>query len=109
MTMTYDDWLQSPYYDDEDPNYDEKISDRVKEYMSEGSLYDPYKWENFSETIYSAKQEEVNSILEYSKNKEFEKLGRAIWCLVLEGMEKEAENKAADDYNNGLIGNDYDD
>ena len=108
MTMTYDEWLQSPYYDNEDPNYDDVIFERTKDYMREGELYDPYKWENFSETIYSAKQKEVDSILDWAKNKEFEKLGRAIWCLVHEIMEESAKEQAVRDYDNGKIGNDKD-
>ena len=98
MTMTYDDWLQEPYYDDDDPYKDDVIFERTKDLMTEGALFDPYNWENFSNTIYEAKKEEVECILDWAKNKEFEKLGRAIWCLVHEAMENKASEKANDEY-----------
>lgn len=108
MTMSYDNWLQAPYYDDEDPNYDETISDRTYEYLSEGSLYDPFNWENFSNALCDATETQVYEIMDWAKNKNFEQLGRYIVLMVQDRMEKYAEQTAIEDYNKGLIGNDYD-
>ena len=105
--MSYDNWLQESYYPEEDPFMDEKISDRTREYMTEGSLYDPFNWENFSNVINDAPQKHVDCILDIAKNKEFLALGRYIYLMVMDEMEKEAEKQAIEDFNAGLIGNDY--
>jgi len=103
----FDAWLTTNPDDNEDPYMDEKISDRTREYMTEGSLYDPFNWENFSNVIFDAKQIDVDCILDIAKNKEFLALGRYIYLMVMDEMEKEAENQASEDFNAGLIGNDY--
>jgi hypothetical protein len=99
----FDDWLMTP---DEDEINQETIAERIKEYMSSGSSCDPFDWENFSLSIYNANTKQSDEILDWAKNKKYEELGRYIYCLVYEAMEKQAENLAIDDYNAGIIGDD---
>ena len=99
----FDDWLTTE--PNEEPD-EETISDRIKYYMSEGKECDPYDWANFSETIYSASRKQADEMMDWAKHKNFEALGRYMWCMVQEEMEKCAENMAMDDYNKGLIGDD---
>ena len=47
------------------------------------------------------KAAQAQSIEEYLRNKDFEKLGRLLWCISVESREKHAQIQAKNDWENG--------
>lgn len=105
--MPYDpnnDQRLSAYWIQNEPDVDDElIRDRVREYLSQGNELDPFDWENFTVAIESLKQEDVNSIVELARNKDFKLLGLYVWSSVYEYFEKIAEEKALDEWNSGSL------
>ena len=81
----------------------EKIAERVKELIYHDSDYDHTLFENFSQDVYSATIEQANSIEEYLRNKDFEKLGRLLWCLSVTSREELAKAQAQRDFEDGNL------
>jgi hypothetical protein len=57
-------------------------------------------FENFSEDIYSATAEQAESVEDYLKTRDFEKLGRLLWSISYESRLKMAETQATKDWEN---------
>jgi hypothetical protein len=81
----------------------EKIAERVKELVYHDSDYDHTLFENFSQDVYSATIEEAESIEEYLRNKDFEKLGRLLWCISVSSREKHAQATAEKEFADGKL------
>ena len=67
--------------------------------------YDPVSPDNFAEAIQKAcnSEEEMETLRDYSDQREFEKLGRMIWVWSYDNCEAKAEAKAAEEYDSGNI------
>jgi hypothetical protein len=81
----------------------EKIEDRTKELCNHNADYDHTLFENFSQDVFSATIEQAESIEDYLKSKDFEKLGRLLWCISVESREKSATIQAQNEYENGEL------
>ena len=101
--MSYDSWLTTDTDAEHAASGEDKIEERVKELVYHNSDYDHTLFENFSEDIYSATIEQANSIEEYLRNKEFEKLGRFLWCLSVTSREEHAKIQAQRDFEDGKL------
>ncbi len=97
--MNYDSWLEQPYQDQYDE--DEKIDCRVEELMKED--YKPTDFNNFAESISEASKEDVETVEDYLEKGEFEKLGRKLWSICYERMERQATNHAVENLNSGYL------
>jgi hypothetical protein len=99
----FDAWLT---YDSETENR-EAAEDAIEEHKN-NLLYhnDDYNcclFENFSEDLYNATIEQARQIEEYLRNKDFEKLGRLVYCISQESRDKHAYIQAEKDWHNGHI------
>ena len=97
--MNYDSWLEAPYqerYAEED-----KIDERVEELMSED--YNPNTFDNFIESISEADKTDIETIEDYLEKGEFEKLGRKLWSICYDRMEKQATDHAVENLNSGYL------
>jgi len=98
---SFDSWLTT---DAEAEHYaDDAIDDRVKELCNHNADYDHTLFENFSQDVFSATIEQAESIEDYLKSKDFEKLGRLLWCISVESREKLAKAQAQQDFENGEL------
>ena len=100
---SFDSWLTTDTKAESYAAAEDRIDERVKELCNHDSDYDHTLFENFSEDIYSATIEEANSIEEYLRNKDFEKLGRFLWCLSVTSREEKAKIQVNNDFENGNL------
>ena len=98
---SFDSWLTTDTKAESYAAAEDRIDERVKELTNHDSDYDHTLFENFSEDIYSATIEQANSIEEYLRNKDFEKLGRFLWCLSVTNREEKAKIQANNEFENG--------
>ena len=84
-------------------SYQDMIEERIKELCNHNADYDHRLFENFSQDVYSATIEQANSIEDYLKSKDFEKLGRLLWCISVESREKLAKIQAQNEFENGEL------
>jgi len=98
---SFDSWLTTDTKAERYAAAEEIIEERVKHLVNHDSDYDHTLFENFIEDIYSATTEQSQSIEEYLRNKDFEKLGRLLWCISVESREKHAQIQAKNDWENG--------
>ena len=82
---------------------DELINDRTNELMSQGQIYDDCSFDNILEFIGSATTEEVESMEEHLRNKDFEKFGRLVWSISYNYCKKFAEDTACSEYEDGKL------
>lgn len=101
--MSYDSWLTTDTEAERYAAADDKIDEQVKYLVNHNADYDHTLFENFSEDVYSATTEQAQSIEEYLRNKDFEKLGRLMWCISVESREKLAKIQAVNDFENGEL------
>jgi hypothetical protein len=101
--MSYDSWLTTDTEAEHAASGEDKIAERVKELVYHDSDYDHTLFENFSMDVYSATIEEADSIQEYLRNKDFEKLGRLLWCISLSSREKHAQATANKEFADGEL------
>ena len=87
MAMSYDDWLEAPYQ--EECARQEAYENRVSELMN--GDYNPEDWGNFTDSMADATPDEIETFTDYLERNEFEKLGRALWALSMDRMEKKIE------------------
>ena len=104
-SVMYDQYLKSNYdawLTNDDSEYVDKdaFEERVKDLLYHNDDYNCCLFENFSEDIYSATTEQAQSIEEYLQNKDFEKLGRLLWCISMESREKFARIQAEKEMDN---------
>lgn len=97
--MNYDSWLEQPYQDK--CNEDDAIDARVEELMDED--YNPNNFDNFIESISEADKTDIETIEDYLEKGEFEKLGRKLWSICYDRMEKQATDHAVENLNSGYL------
>ena len=95
---SFDSWLTTDTESERYAAAEDIIEERVKELVNHHADYDHTLFENFSEDIYSATIEQAESIEEYLKSKDFEKLGRLMWCISVESREQFARIQAQRDF-----------
>ena len=100
---SFDSWLTTDSEAERYANAEDAIEERVKELVYHDSDYDHTLFENFSQDVYSATIEQADSIQEYLRNKDFEKLGRLLWCLSVTMREELAKAQAQRDFENGNL------
>ena len=94
---SFDSWLTTDKDAESYAAAEESIAERAKELQTEAN-YDCTLFENFSLDLYSATAEQAESIEEYLKSRDFEKLGRLVWSISYETRQKMAETKAFDEW-----------
>ena len=75
----------------------EWINERTFELLKEDA-YNPSNLKNFVEAIDEASDEKRAQLREYLENRDFEKFGRAAWCIAFDYMEAHAEHHAEMEY-----------
>jgi hypothetical protein len=98
---SFDSWLTTDTEAERHAASEDVIEDRVKELCNHNADYDHRLFENFSQDVYSATIEQAESIEDYLKSKDFEKLGRLLWCISFESREKSARIQAQNEFDNG--------
>jgi len=100
VMLNYDAWLttDTTVYADED-----LVRERKQELLYNNSNYSNCLFENFCEDLNNATIEEARSIEEYLETKDFEKLGRFLYCMSYERREKLAEERATEEFFNGKL------
>ena len=91
------------YYEPEDDDSGDLIADRISDLMKED--YSPENYSNFSEAIAEAEipdREAIEMILQQSPIN-YEALGRKLYFIAFEYMEKLAEEHAQEDYAAGYL------
>jgi uncharacterized protein YfdQ (DUF2303 family) len=99
----FDAWLS---YNSETENREaaeDTIEDFAKHLKNNNPDYDHRLFENFIEDINSASVEQAKSIEEYLQMKDFEKLGRLLYCISLESREKFAYLEAERAWQDGEL------
>lgn len=91
---SFDSWLTTDVEAEYYASAEDRIEERVKDLINHHADYDHTLFENFSQDIYSATAEQAESIEDYLKSKDFEKLGRLLWCISFESREKLATIQA---------------
>ena len=100
---SFDSWLTTDTEAERHANAEDAINARVKELCNHNADYDHTLFENFSQDVFSATIEQAESIEDYLKSKDFEKLGRLLWCISVESREKSATIQAQNEYENGEL------
>ena len=96
--MSYDSWLTTDTESERYAAAEDIIEERVRDLVNHDADYDHTLFKNFSEDVYSATTEQAQSIEEYLRNKDFEKLGRLMWCISVESREQFARIQAQRDF-----------
>ena len=86
------------YYEPEDDDMDsDELQYEVNELMKDE--FNPCKWGNFNEAFSATQDAEVIAQLEEMlENKDFEALGRKLWCLSYEYNEYYATRMVTEQY-----------
>lgn len=96
--------MHDRYYEPEDDGSD-LISDRIADLMK--SDYDPTNYDNFAECIAEAKDADRAIIEEMLKKhiseRDYEALGKKLFYMAYERMERFAEEHAQEDYAAGYL------
>jgi hypothetical protein len=81
------------------------VQERIDQLMKEE--YNPEKYDNFSQGIseaFTADREIIEEMLSKPiAEMDYEKLGRKLFCMAYEYMERFATNQAMNDYENGYL------
>ena len=90
------------YYEPEDDD-SHLLEERIAELMKED--YNPENYTNFSEAISEAKDSdrEAVELLLQENPINYEALGRKLYCMAFEYMERYAENHAQEDLSAGFL------
>jgi hypothetical protein len=97
--MSYDNWLQSGAYDNEDEEI--YIENRVPELMRTED-YDPALVHHLAEAISEASKDDQEIIKDYIEQSDWAKLGQKLYVMSYNYMEHFAEGKAQAEMCNGL-------
>ena len=90
------------YYEPEDEDdLDEFLCERITELLNSKD-YDPSDVSHMAEAISEANAEDQESIRDFIANAQWENLGRKLYYMSHEYMEKFAESHAIDQFNSGL-------
>jgi len=94
--------MHDRYYEPEDDDSD-LLAERISELMK--SDYDPTEYAHFAEAISEAKQSDCEAVEDILKQPtiNYEALGRKLFCMAYDYMEKFAENHAQEDLNAGNL------
>jgi transcription termination factor NusB len=99
MTSKYDAWLQAPYHE----NDDDEFNDHVNELLQEN--YNIQNFDHFFNAITDIGTDEYNElkdkISDHLTDRNFELLGRALWAFACDKLERYAENEAISDFTRG--------
>jgi hypothetical protein len=90
------------YYEPEDDDSGDFIDQRTAELLNTKD-YDPALIHHLAEAISEAGELEQATIIDFVNQGNWENLGRKLYYISHEYMEKMAENHAIDDYNSGLL------
>lgn len=94
---------EDAYYEPEEPNdMDAAISGRTIELLNTAE-YDPTDVYHMAEAIAEASEADQQIIRDYIANGDWHKLGMKLYYMSHEYMEKFAESRAIDQYNQGLL------
>ena len=100
---SFDSWLTTDTEAERYANAEDAIEERVKELVNHDSDFDHTLFENWIADIDCCTLEEAKSIEEYLKSKDFEKLGRLLWCISATSREKYAKKQAEKDFEDGNL------
>lgn len=95
--------LHDRYYEPEDDDCGDFIDERTAELLNTKD-YDPSLVHHLAEAISEANSEDQITIKDFIDQGNWEALGRKLYYISHEYMEKFAEAKALDEYNSGLGG-----
>lgn len=93
---------QDRYYEPEDDDSGDFIDERTFELLKTED-YDPALVHHLAEAISEAGELDQASIIDFVNQSNWEALGRKLYYISYEYMEKLAESHAIDDYNSGLL------
>ena len=97
----YDRWLESPFQ--EQCRQEEFLEDRVNELMM--GEYNPFTPKNIVEAIYEdclySKEGDLEQFADLMAKREVTALGRMVFGRIIDYWERQAENQAIEDWNNG--------
>jgi hypothetical protein len=94
--------LHDRYYEPEDDNSGDFIDERTNELLKTED-YDPSLIHHLAEAISEAKPDDQASISDFIEQSNWEALGRKLYYISHEYMEKLAESHAVHEYNSGLL------
>lgn len=92
---------QDAYYEPEDDDCGEFIDHRIAELLNTKE-YDPALLHHLAEAISEANPDDQATIIDFVNQGNWEALGRKLYYISHEYMEKFAESHAVDEYNSGL-------
>lgn len=84
----------------------EAREERVQQLMSQNFAHDDCAFENINNHLGSATADEVESMEEYLRNKDFEKFGRLVWSISYKYCKHFAEEQAKDEFFDGKLKDD---
>lgn len=94
--------MHDRYYEPEDDDSGDFIDSRTQELLNTDD-YDPALVHHLAEAISEASAEDQETIKDFINKSEWENLGRKLYYISHEYMEKFAESHAIDEYNSGLL------
>ena len=100
---SFDSWLTTDTDAEHAASGEDAIEERVKELINHNSDFDHTLFENWIADIDSCTVEEADSIQSYLKSKDFEKLGRLLWCISATSREKYAQATAEKEFADGEL------
>lgn len=93
------------YYEPSDNDDEDRIEEAVSDLMKDE--YDPTTYSNFAEAISEANQDDRDIIEQMLKkpnaDMDYEAIGRKLFCMAYEYMEKYAISKAEDQLASGYL------
>lgn len=92
---------EDAYYEPEDDNSGDYIDHRTAELLNTKE-YDPALVHHLAEAISEANPDDQATIIDFVNQGNWEALGRKLYYISHEYMEKFAESQAVDEYNSGL-------
>jgi hypothetical protein len=94
--------MHDRYYEPENDNSEDFIDERTYELLKTDD-YNPSLIQHLAEAISEANELDQASIIDFINQSNWESLGRKLYYISYEYMEKHAEANAIDNYNSGLL------
>lgn len=98
-----DDYYNPPDYDCK--GFEGFVCDRKRELLA--GEFNPFTKEHMGDALDDLLGKDFDSFKDMCEQKEWEKIGRWFYFTVYNYWERQAENRAAEDYNERLIGADH--
>jgi hypothetical protein len=94
--------MHDRYYEPEDDDSD-LLDERIADLLN--TDYDPTEYANFAESISEANESDRQAVEDIIKQStiDYEALGRKLFCMAYDYMEKFAENHAQEDLSAGFL------